>query len=1036
LKNLNIFLTVITVFFLSITTIVGQHTIWYVDSTVILTTPLKKSDLSFINTDGSFCNQTTYGLTYAHYYDIAFTSDSIRYGYKTNTEGSFPVSLYSLNDPVPPAFIYGTEDLLQPFQEDTLIQGLTCDTLGNIYAAGKGITIDQPVAQGVDSETYLGDLPLDLHCQGDLTMYNGKLYMVAIGNKLVEVNLQNPSLSQVIWEFTPDVLPIHGLATFKVECDSSVTYAIGKAADYSTLYRIDYENQTLIEICDVPDKVILGAASYSECAPAPCDIILDLDADNSSGGVLNDFVADISCVPPIAIVDIDVNISSEPGKLDSITIELSGILDNGFEYLTLTNTPNLNITGDGTTRITLINANGSANLSDFEMALSNVLYQNDAALPTYGTRDALFIAYSTVYESEPTIAWITLSNEALQFAYSIDSPACFGDDNGSITVSTSGGLAPYSYEWFDSQMDSTIGNLSEGDYSFTVTDADGCQRADMVMMTEPDTLIATIETINGDIICDNSGELSAMATGGTMPYTYLWNDGFDEQTNSQLSAGNYLLTITDANGCMDFSEYQLIEDTIFVNQQEQLCTGETFDFNSETFDTDTSLCVTFIAVNGCDSIHCLDLQFVDTTYTELFEEICFGENYDFNGLILENDTALCQTFTTINGCDSIICLNLTILENTTQLTDEFCEGGEYNFNGIELTEGGIYLDTFPAFNGCDSLIILNLVMNPEPVFSFDVEGNLCLDDAVTVTFNPDNEYLWATGETTNILTFTEAGVYDGIAINSFNCEINIEFTVDESSDLDIFYTAQNPACFGDLFGSILIDSIVGGISPYLFALDGAPLQANNEFENLLAGSYELLVEDASGCQAATTITLSEPQLLTIETSDNQGINLGETVDLFLSTNISNPIVQWSPSDYLACDTCLMTTAVPLQSIEYQITIVNENGCAITDEVEILVNNITGAYVPNVFSPNNDGINDYFSVFADGSIALIATFRIFDRWGGLLFETKDILPNDETAGWNGLVNGELLDSGVYIYFIEVVRVDGVKEILKGDVLLVR
>lgn len=1015
----------------------SQHIIWYVDSTVILgTNPAQNAaNLGYLNTDDLFCTPATYGLTYAHYYDIAFTSDSTRYGYKTNTEGAFPVSIYRLENPVPPAFIYGTETLFQPFQEDTLIQGLTCDTLGNIYAAGKGITIDQPVAQGVDSETYLGDLPPDLHCQGDLTMYNGTMYMVAIGNKLVEVNLQNPALSQVAWEFTPDVLPIHGLATFKVECDSSVTYAIGKAADYSTLYRIDYENETLIEICDVPEKVILGAASYSECAPAPCDIILDLDANDSSGGILNDFVADTSCVPPIPIADIDVSILSEPGKLDSINIRLSGILDVGFEYLSLANANNLNIVGSGTANITLINVSGNADITDFESAISNILYQNDATSPTYGTRDALFTAYSTVYESEPAIAWITLSNEALQFNYSIDSLDCFGDDNGSIAVTPSGGLAPYSFEWFSGQMTSTITDLNEGAYFFTATDADGCQRADTIELTQPDTLIAIIENLGSDIVCDSSGELNAVATGGTMPYSYLWNDGSTEQTNSQLTAGSHLVTITDANGCMDIAAFQLVEDTIFVNQQEQLCTGEVFDFNNEVFDIDTSLCVTFIANNGCDSIHCLDLQFVDTTYTVLSEAICFGENYDFNGLILENDTSLCQTFSTINGCDSIICLDLTVLENITELTDEFCEGDEYNFNGIELTEGGIYLDTFLAFNGCDSLIVLNLQMNPAPVFSFEVEGNLCLDEEITVTFNPDNEYLWATGETTNMLTFTEAGVYGGVATNSFNCESNVDFVVNETADLNIFYTAEGPACFGDLFGKILIDSVVGGVAPYLFALNGEPLQSNNEFDNLLAGNYDVLVEDANGCQAATTIILSEPQLLTVETSGNQEINLGETISLSAMTNIPNPTVQWSPSDFLECDTCLITNVTPQQSIEYQITIMGENGCTISDRLEVLVNDITGAYVPNVFSPNNDGINDFFTVYADASIESITSMKIFNRWGAVLFEVSDILPNDQNKGWNGMFNNEILDAGVYVYFVEVLRVDGVKEILKGEVLLV-
>ena len=127
--------------------------------------------------------------------------------------------------------------------------------------------------------------------------------------------------------------------------------------------------------------------------------------------------------------------------------------------------------------------------------------------------------------------------------------------------------------------------------------------------------------------------------------------------------------------------------------------------------------------------------------------------------------------------------------------------------------------------------------------------------------------------------------------------------------------------------------------------------------------------------------------------------------------------------------------------EHSVTVTSANDCVfvLDFEVEDFVDiyNIPPYYVPNVFSPNYDGINDYFALYGKtDEIESIRSMRIFGRWGELLFERTDFLPNDETLGWDGKFRGRLMQNGVYVYVIEVLLEDGEIDMVQGDVLLLK
>ncbi|MCB9266569.1 MAG: T9SS type A sorting domain-containing protein [Lewinellaceae bacterium] len=127
---------------------------------------------------------------------------------------------------------------------------------------------------------------------------------------------------------------------------------------------------------------------------------------------------------------------------------------------------------------------------------------------------------------------------------------CAGDDNGSATVTVSGGTPPYTYAWSNGQTGATGTNLSAGNYTVTVTDANGCTDNILVVISEPPVLDVTASAVTGTT-CDNAtdGEVSVTAGGGTPPYTYAWSNGATTSTVADLPAGDYTVTVTDANGC-------------------------------------------------------------------------------------------------------------------------------------------------------------------------------------------------------------------------------------------------------------------------------------------------------------------------------------------------------------------------------------------------------------------------------------------------------------------------------------------------------
>ncbi|MCC6412216.1 MAG: gliding motility-associated C-terminal domain-containing protein, partial [Saprospiraceae bacterium] len=251
-------------------------------------------------------------------------------------------------------------------------------------------------------------------------------------------------------------------------------------------------------------------------------------------------------------------------------------------------------------------------------------------------------------------------------------------------------------------------------------------------------------------------------------------------------------------------------------------------------------------------------------------------------------------------------------------------------------------------------------------------------------------------------------------------------------------TAVQPNCL-DPRGDIDFGPVFGGAEPFRYSVDGGQtFQSSPIFGNLSSDTYNLVVEDVYGCTAMETISLQPPVEPTVALPEFVKISLGDSIQL--QPVINMPVAQiaswaWTPSTGLSCSDCETPWAGPYVNTQYVLVITTPEGCTATDKVLVVVDRSRNVYAPNIFSPDGDGYNDRFTLFARG-VVNIKQLRVYDRWGNALFLGENLMPNDESEGWDGSFRGDILNPGVFVWFAELEFIDGQTELFSGDVTIKR
>jgi hypothetical protein len=293
---------------------------------------------------------------------------------------------------------------------------------------------------------------------------------------------------------------------------------------------------------------------------------------------------------------------------------------------------------------------------------------------------------------------------------------------------------------------------------------------------------------------------------------------------------------------------------------------------------------------------------------------------------------------------------------------------------------------------------------------------------------------------------TTGGLYTLVVTNTLNgctSSENVPVLVDPATPSAALIQPRDVSCFGETNGALLIEGVEGGTPPFLYSVNNAPLSGTVLYTNLAPDTYSLLIQDANGCELETTFTISEPAELLVNLGPDTTILLGESIELSLDNTVNYPDrvaqleVRPNELDTVLCPTCIHEFTPPY-SFQYHVTVVDSNGCTATDSRTVIVDRTRFVYIPNIFNPESSTENGLFMIYAKAPnhVRNIRAFQIFDRWGSMVHERYNFMPNDINSAWDGTVRGEKADPAVFVYYAEIEFIDGEVILYKGDVTLMR
>jgi gliding motility-associated-like protein len=298
---------------------------------------------------------------------------------------------------------------------------------------------------------------------------------------------------------------------------------------------------------------------------------------------------------------------------------------------------------------------------------------------------------------------------------------------------------------------------------------------------------------------------------------------------------------------------------------------------------------------------------------------------------------------------------------------------------------------------------------------------------------------WSTGSVGDTVRNLKAGNYVLTVRDSNSCETMRSVTINEPPQINLATVRIQPSkCFGDSTAELVVLGS-GGTPPFRYSIDGVRFQKESAFLKIPAKAYTVVVRDSTGCRQTLEVQVPQPPQLQVSAGPDIEVQLGFSTDIRAIVVPSSKLVSyiWTPKDSsMSCPTCPRTTVSPLKTIQYRVTIKDSSGCIAYDDLIVNVNKKRPIYIPTAFSPNADGVNDYFTIFGNQAAVIIKELRVFNRWGDMLFAATDLPLNVETKGWDGTFKEAKLHPDVFAFFAIVRFIDGEDIIYKGDITLMR
>lgn len=939
-------------------------------------------------------------------YEYAFHADSTLYGARNDT--LYKVSLEN------GGISYVADFGLAGQYADSLIGVQGMATMGNtVFVLFRGPAYNLGKYNVVTGITELVDPSfsglISPAGPSGLTVRNGRLVSSNWSGGFYALDTTSLVNNELLYAH-PDFEPFsNAIATFPVSCDSSRTFITNlwylDTPEKEDIMEVNFATQSLELVCS-HEFLISSLWAYEESLPPPCSISLDPDLDDSSAPRYA-YRADTSCAgAPIPLVGEDLALLSEIGFIDSIRATLSGALDGPQESLSLGPADSLSITGNGTHSLLLRPALGTPSLERWRDALRALGYYNTAApLPTFGQRQVTLLAYAAGNAADTATTLIPIFNTTPPAGAGGSLALCPQDSSFSLFGALQGAPAPGG-AWQPGNGTFNPSADPPGDYLYITSGSGGCPgdtaavRASLLPQPSfslgPDTVLCQAESFLLQAPAGLAG--------------YLWGGGSSGLSLAATASGTYWLQAANAEGCT-------ASDTIVL----------TFShFDSLLLDAAPVSCF-----GGNDGR--VDASPVGGLPPYLFEWAGGAFTPPLAGLPAG---AYAITATDANGCTQTASIAITQPEEIrAEESRQLCQGQAYSWQGYSLAADTSLCAVYPSAEGCDSTLCLSLSFLPAPSIGLPDTASFCEGQTLTLSAGQHAAYLWQGGSTSPALEVGQAGDY-GVTVTGANgCTAADTASVTLRPAPGLWVQAIPPLCFGQANGAIIVDSVTNGLGPFVYQLEGLSPQGQPIFNQLPAGAYRLLLADAAGCRADTLLLLPEPPPFFADAGQDQTLQPGDSAQLSASTNAGLPAFAWSPPLGLSCADCPNPLASPPASQLYRLIVTDSLGCTASGEVLVALAPRPKVAMPNAFSPNGDGINDRLLPASGADGIRVLYFRVFNRWGAMVHE-EESASIAELKGWGGAYKGEPQPIGVYAYALSLEWADGRREVLSGDVALLR
>jgi len=439
-------------------------------------------------------------------------------------------------------------------------------------------------------------------------------------------------------------------------------------------------------------------------------------------------------------------------------------------------------------------------------------------------------------------------------------------------LTATGGTTDYTYLWSNGVTEASINDVPAGAYMATVTDANQCTTTTTVEVTEPTALVAEI-TDKTNVICndDETGSATVAASGGTTGYTYSWPSGGNEATEQNLSAGNYTVSVTDANGCETTTTVEItsFDDVPPVAISKDLTVSLDADGNAtitadDLDDGSSDNCAIESITLDKNTFDCSNIGNNTITLTVTDKN---GNSTTTTSNVLVEDkiapTVTCPENMYLTNCPDVVEFDLPIVV-------ENCSGW-----AIEQTEGLASGEAFPYGTTVQSFLVTDASGHTATCsFEIELENTLvtivesenvkCFGAAdgsatsIAAGGNPDYSYQWndPNQQTTQTATDLAPGEYEVLVTDNEGCATTETVTITEPEELVIQVDQTTPELDNNSDGSINV-SITGGTGTYTFEWTFGSENAGNteDISGLSTGNYTLVVTDENGCTKTVDVVV-------------------------------------------------------------------------------------------------------------------------------------------------------------------------------------